>query len=108
MVLRGLTGEGEDLAVAPRISPWGTELDAGRERNSRLCCFGEESENNHADNLQRRAPGTLLTNLVGLRQVITAAFPVPVSSAASPREAAFIGKSGFSSLLAELRGGRQV
>ena len=79
-----------------------------RKEQRQVLLLREEFEYNHEDDLWCRCLGPLTTNLVTLRQIINAAFLVYFSFAVSPWEVAFIGKSGFSFLLAELQGGREV
>lgn len=57
------------------------------------------------DGEERAKPAS---NLVSLQPIINAAFLVSFSFAVSTWEAAFIDNSGFSCLLAELQGGREV
>lgn len=79
-----------------------------RKERCQVLLLRQEFEYNHEDNLWCRCPGPLTTNLVSLKQIINAAFLVSFSFAVSPWEVAFIGKSGFPFLLAELQGGRDV
>ena len=74
-----------------------------RKEQRQVLLLREEFEYNHEDDLWCRCLGPLTTNLVTLRQIINAAFLVYFSFAVSPWEVAFIGKSGFSFLLAEQR-----